>query len=1069
MKSISLIANSGIQFYTTEATFNPSDQAVIHDTPIPSFLFTEYPSLDNTSRNVLEIAYKHGESCYLLSELSSEKCIKKELSLTGDEDDVLDESGQPILDHSKINVNNLSEYGGSDCYSEFNIEGSFSLFDKETGLTSSPFEKILGQWIPVPLFYYDENNKSKCSYPSAWCRVNISLLRKGKIQNVYQFVWAFDTSLSEDENDQMLPYFPSNTHKHIMGVPTRASHLLSFFKDNDWVSTYLSSLIFGVNKLPDYGYNGKVFRCRHLAYYLNLFTQLRVMGICPIVTLYNRDKDEVPVDLVLDIGNSRTCGVLFEEQDFTKAKLLSLRDLSDPSVKYDGSFDMRLAFHRTEFGRDNMELSGVFQWRSFLRIGEEAKKLISKARKSTGESERMTHHSSPKRYLWDDTPYKGQWEYLLTDEEPVSVQRDAVFVTRLSEQFNSNGTFRVKHEDLDQGSSFSRCSLMTCVMIEIIQQATCQINSYDYLNVHTGHGNIDRPRVINNIIITCPTAMSEEEQTTLRRCASDAYIAIQRSRNPNVLFEVYKEEEWKNKISIVPSVQDLKKTDSSTYDQKKEWGYDEATCCQLVYLYSEIASKYNGNCSKFIENKGHINVALKAEGYEKKSITIGSVDIGAGTTDIMICSYKYDQSGEKSILTPIPLFWDSFFIAGDDILHEIVFKHVLREGTMEEYREGYGSIFNAVCANLLKQFSSNIPVDAITKQRIESKAMSLLVSFFGPNSSHQSYLDRIMRNDFNVQVSVPIAQKMLDMMKNSEVACDLNYKEIFENIKPSDYLLDYFEEKFGFRFESLIWNYSPQRLTESIRGKMETLLKQLSIILNTYNCDVVLLAGRPTSLEAVTDMFLKFFPVSPDRLIRLLPRNENAQREDKKWNCYRVGRWFPTADERGYFLDLKPVVAVGAMVGYLASHAKLPLFQLDMSQMKKKMTSTANYMGTYETIRMRISKDNLLLSPEKNTANFKAIGLPYYIGCKQINTEFYQSRPLYALVLKRGIDVLDMYDLSEVRFTVMRMFIVDKEKLQLLNAYDKNNYEITDLVQLKIQSLTSEDGYWLDNGAFDFN
>ena len=1087
MEKISFIANTGIQFFTTEARFNPSEAAIVNDVPVRPLIFTEVPL--SPERNKIEVVLRVDGGLYRLTDLRDENCIRTSIDLSGVEDDVLDDSGVPQVAKERLNQNLLDELDAQNCYSESNIEGSFPVQREGDDESLNPFQCILGQWIPVPLFYHfsAESNKSRCSYPAAWCRVKITRLSEDR----YQFVWAYDTHAlhaSKEEDDcRMLPYFSSDTvKKEVFGLPTRVSHLMAFLDDNEWVGSYMSSLIFGPNVQPVVRARGRNFLCRHLGYYVNLMTQLRVLDVCPQVILYNdryKGSDDVlapiPVDLVLDVGNSKTCGVLFEDGDFTKASLLAMRDLSDPSKVYASSFDMRVVFSRTEFGRHNMDMDeDVFKWNSFLRVGEEARRLMSMSKAPTGEAMKMTHYSSPKRYLWDDQPFAGQWEFVQLDNSEATIQENAVYVDGMSIQFNVDGTLRTD-EDFSMKTSFSRRSLMTCVMIEIIQQAMCQINSYDYLNIETGRGKVDQPRVLNNIIITCPTAMPLEEQRTLRRCASDAFIAIARSKDPMLLYSPYDPKDWEDKISVVPSVRDLSITDFTQFENKVEWGYDEATCCQLVYLYSEIVSKYHGNCAEFIEHKGSVRNSLKAEGYEKKALTIGSVDIGAGTTDVMICSYKYDQVGTTAVLTPVPQFWDSFYTAGDDLLREIVYGMVLKEPDRETFRKGYGSIFNAACADILEKEYA----DKLTPQNrhiIEEKAVAKLNRSFGSDSYAVSYLDKIMRNDFNVQVSVPIAQKMLDMMKNAELATDLSYEEIFGKVKPSKSVLDFFEQRFGFRLETLMWSYSPDRVSQIIRSVFESMLKRISIILSTYRCDVVLLAGRPTSLSAVTDLFLKFFPVSPDRHIRLLPKNENVVNDESRWNCYKVGRWFPTADDNGYFKDLKPVVAVGAMVGYLASHNKLSHFQLNTEELRKRMQSTANYIGSYEENNCRIPTSEVKLTPQQNSATFKAPELPYFLGCKQINTEFYHARPLYSLSVKPGADV-SMYDMSLVTFTVTRRYKEDKELLTLQSARDRSNQDITDLLQLKIQSLvergTRNDktdisetrGYWLDNGVFNFN
>lgn len=1077
MKEITLIANTGLQFIHNEVEFNPSEPIQVGDSPIPTLYFAEYPS-GQSNVNCFELACSHQNNTYLVSELRDQGCIKQISNILGDEKDLLDLAGQPVIDRNKINSNTLYVIPRNQCYGEYNIEGSFQLFDDD-GNSFSPFERILGKWIPAPLFL-SENDETFGRTPTEWCRLRIDEVAKGKKMNRYRLTWAFDTTKNNDEYDKILPEFPENTKYIQFSICNHISQFISFLDENEWVSDYMAQLIFGPDVMPAYVAGNFIQRCRHMGFYISLFTQLRLIsGACPSVKLFNDDLPTINVDLVLDIGNSRTCGVLYENHDLTKGTLLSLTDIQEPWKEYPGSFDMRLAFHRAEFGEDNMGLGNVFGWRSFVRVGEEAHRLIANEQKNNGQSARLTHHSSPKRYLWDSEPFSGKWEFLLTNSEPIAPQRDSVYVKFLSEQLKVDGSFRLPEDSLgdiqNEGSSFSRRSLMTMVMIEILQQAMMQINSYKYRYIETGRGNEDRKRVIENIIITCPTAMSQEEQIILRKCAHDAMIAIIRSRDPEVLFTDYVPGDWEEMVSIVPSESDLRITRQEMFDRKIEWGFDEATCCQMVYLYSEIVERYHGDSRKLIEAKGHIRPEFRNEGYEKKSLTIGSIDIGAGTTDLMICAYQYDQQANNSTLTPVPLFWDSFNLAGDELLREIILRVVLKDPSPNgKPIPGYGSIYNALLCNMAAARVNSLREDEF--ERVSEEAKAKVVGFFSSDAPALTELDRIMRNDFNVQISVPIAQKMMDMMKNLEVTRDVTYEEIFAKNTPSSHLLEYFEKRFGFKIQSLKWNYSPDIIKECIRSRIEPLLKQLSIILYSYQVDVVLLAGRPTSLEAITDMLLEFFPVSPDRLIRLLPRNDSLLSSQKKWNCYKVGRWFPSSDSMGYFLDLKPVVAVGAAVAYDGEHGFLPNFNLDMSKMRKRMISTANFIGSLDVANERIHSEDVMLSPDKNTCSFYCSinGRPFYLGCKQINTEYYQSRPLYVVKVKPGMSTSG-YDLSRVRVTINRVYSQNKELLTLQNAIDRNNQPITDLLELSIQSLVLPDcngsvgSYWLDNGAFSFN
>jgi hypothetical protein len=114
--------------------------------------------------------------------------------------------------------------------------------------------------------------------------------------------------------------------------------------------------------------------------------------------------------------------------------------------------------------------------------------------------------------------------------------------------------------------------------------------------------------------------------------------------------------------------------------------------------------------------------------YNKKSITIGSVDIGAGTTDLMIAAYKYDDAGQ-STLTPFPLFGESSYIAGDDLLKNLIRRLVI-EGE------------HAVIPNQLKKTS-------------QADISKLILDYFGEDNARQSVTDRQIRSEFNLQVSIP--------------------------------------------------------------------------------------------------------------------------------------------------------------------------------------------------------------------------------------------------------------------------------------------------------------------------
>ena len=83
-------------------------------------------------------------------------------------------------------------------------------------------------------------------------------------------------------------------------------------------------------------------------------------------------------------------------------------------------------------------------------------------------------------------------------------------------------------------------------------------------------------------------------------------------------------------------------------------------------MYGEVGHKYKGCCQEFFNLYGKVD-----DGDVQPSITVGSLDIGAGTSDLMISKYTYIK-GDVTTITPDPKFYDSYYFAGDDMLHALI-------------------------------------------------------------------------------------------------------------------------------------------------------------------------------------------------------------------------------------------------------------------------------------------------------------------------------------------------------------------------------------------------------------
>ncbi len=100
---------------------------------------------------------------------------------------------------------------------------------------------------------------------------------------------------------------------------------------------------------------------------------------------------------------------------------------------------------------------------------------------------------------------------------------------------------------------------------------------------------------------------------------------------------------------------------------------------QFVYLYSEIARKSGGDAQGFFELAGRPRALAEAghppaDPTPRPSLRVASVDVGGGTTDLMITTYHVEGRVE---IKPSQTFRESFRVAGDDVLRAVVERCVL--------------------------------------------------------------------------------------------------------------------------------------------------------------------------------------------------------------------------------------------------------------------------------------------------------------------------------------------------------------------------------------------------------
>jgi len=1049
-ENITLIANSGIQFHTIYLNLDEKS-----DVFKVSTAFAE----------IVETDAKGNKEFFPVFPYSYEK----------------DESTLIYIDRDSINPEAIDRKTGKIINEKINFDFVKTLNEqlddegrpiKDLLYTAKARESIDvydNTWLPIPYFNTSYMEKPKISVlgqpneerflgPKAWARMWFSKIptteRNSDLYN-YCVVLAFDTKLMAEDAQRNI----KDQAEYYCPTPSDADFArFDLCSDEDDIYDFCST-----DSKP--GFEGwilqwlfKTYKKKrtkqqmqqymYLALYINLLKLLKKTNLFPTVSLHesslakSQNKLECEIDMVLDIGNSRTYGLLFETSGmdqkfkFSDVKPLEIRDLSAPYKTYNDLFSMRLAFIEPNFGKVDFNppfpdmLFDMFKWPSLVRVGKEAERMTVINDKTD------THFtmSSPKRYLWDERESKVLWEFLT--EKDVNYQgRNAAVIRGLNEHFTNNGMYipraikNKKNATPQHTPLFSRKSTMTLALIEIFLQAISYINSYGF---RKDRGDQKIPRKLKRITITCPTAMPVESQIALRELALDAAGVLRNYFGDDFIDPT--------SLRIIPDPEDLKRvgdpdmideSDPTKRKLRESWQLDEATCSQLAYIYGEIMERYRGNVQLYFDTVGRKRVDAKYA--DQKSVTIASVDIGGGTTDMMICAYQFQPGANATVLTPDPQIWEGFNFAGDDFVRRIIEQIVLPSIAHHAKKLG--------CRNLI----------------------DIMQFMFGRDMPTMTSDDKMMRKQFANQIAIPVAYGVIQHAIDNLAVEIRTFDSFFTEYKrPNPQLVDYINAKFQtvgkipeFDLNNVIFTLNTLGINTVVKGVAEKMIAELCTLIAQYSCDYLLLAGRPTMMPIIRDLFLKYLPVPSDRIIAL--------------GNYRTGKWYPSNDATGRITDPKTCVTVGATVAIMGELGRLDGFRLDMSLMKQKYVSTADYVGLYDENQAKISK--IYLSPDATEFQIQ-FDAPMLIGFKQIDAPDWTGSMLYKLTYANLNSAAKLNKYLPLKLTIVRDPDKNKERLwidrETLTDKDDNDMKhLYNEFRFSLQTLPDEEGYWIDNGIFN--
>ena len=920
------------------------------------------------------------------------------------------------LKRESVNVEAFDSYGtwiqdktNLDHTVEVDEESVYTIYGKRA------VKFYIDKWCPIPYYRIKPNRTAKFHPgPTSWARVFFEKLESNsnylKDGFNYCITLLFDTKTDEVESDSVYER-PRSVDARDSGnesfrLASDVNSIESFYNSefvDDWcweIYTDSDESKSEENKL-EYTAIHRVF-LRFLDS-LNVLPDFRFLS----------GENELECSLTLDIGNSRTCGLVIEKNSpsdltpfsFSNARRLKIRNLQRPSEVDDKPFEMQLAFHEEIFGQKKI---GYFDYPSLVRLGKQAVNLTAE----NDNPNSLTSMSSPKRYLWDKSPSKVPWMKITKKQkygshEDVGLRKLALF--GFANKLSEDGRYLKNNQKNISQSIYSRSSLMMFSIYEILLHTIIKINSYEF---RKEQGNSNYRRVLKDIVLTCPTAMTEQEQYDLRKAANDAKDLIQETLGDNIEFV---------DVKVSPKLPKL-----NNEHNHELWKYDEATCSQFTFLYGEIVHKYKGRTELFFELNGR-----KYDNDHEKSINVASIDIGGGTTDLMISNYKYDSNATSPVLTPDPLFWEGFNIAGDDIVKKIV-----------------ESIF---IPNIHKYLSDNGAIRP-------SDALNIV---FG--SLRGSASDKIYSRQIANQIATSFAYEAMKIAKGDDII-KVNLEEVFnKHNPPSNGLIEYINKTIriecnlpSFNLLDIDFILDPEQINKAIRSVVQIIFNQLTFLLSKFNADIVLLSGRPSSLPIISQVLLETFRLSPNKIIKM--------------GDYRFGSWYPFSTPSGYLNDPKSTVCVGALIAHLNNQGRLPGMQIIMDYLSK-VGSTAKYIGVINQSNSLIDNKALLVSPMENSGSFYFYGQPVHVGMRQVNSEKWTVSSIYMFDFKESSDrtkYLHQYPLNiRVSREEKRGEFLNSKEIEIIDkeggSVDSKDFEF------KFQTYSFNNSYWKDSGVFVVN
>ncbi len=683
----------------------------------------------------------------------------------------------------------------------------------------------------------------------------------------------------------------------------------------------------------------------------------------------------------------------------------------------------------------------TFQDISMVRMGDEADDLAIAMRVDGAV---RTSLSSPKRYLWaqDDSWLEGAnwhmadpWGRLNPTDHAATLQ--GPLLAYLPEKY-TDADPAPNQEPAPHRPRHAPNTMMVAALYELLSQAYTYINSLAYRKTT---GEVARMRTLRSLTLSFPTGMIAPEKE---------------------LFEVQARKAIKIFRQTLGRQQDV--------EPDFKFSVDEASAVHLTYIWSEvrklgqkpglwfsIMGRRRGGAARLDEEKNGEQAPptqtgdrpgpnrptrpsrpgrrkLAAASVGGPELRIACIDIGGGTSDLMIAKYVCDTQVALDCIQGEILHKDGISLAGDHLIKRLLERIIVPafvEATILDDPETQRLI-------ALHLFGPEVPGN----REFRAQRINWMNRLFVPLA--QAYLERAVENS-DEEIS----------HTNEEIVDSAVWGQLQETLNSLYGSGNYHVQ------QALGLEYDPELFEDVVHEVFNGLLFDFCESIVEHQADVVLLAGQPTKLQYVQELVKTNLPLPRSRIIPMYQRY--------------AGNWYPYQNpdglDPGVIVDPKSAVVVGAAIEFAAKHGMLSKFNFSMTDVAGKKSY---FWGIMAAGVATINTPNILFEcladdakPRSEQRTFRVTNRRVVIGRKRRAYEHAQASPIYVIIVDTERRIAEI----EIEITIERKPATpnSEETLNMIRVEGVVAGQPAELgrnVRFEWRTLADEQ-YFLDTGGLD--